>query len=310
MHIIKLAQALILLTSLSSATAPPDTVDSLRHPPVRFLFLIDGFSEEEKFTTPMGVFYDTHQDEIYVADTGNNHVDVFEADGTPRFQMGSVAGLKAPLDIMVDSEGRIYISQMERNHLQLFDFRGELLMDLYGPNGAPFRPGRICSDAAGKLYVVDRERARVLVYDADGDFQLQLGDKGEGEGRFQMISGIDVDTAGRMYGADSKQIPIQIFDHTGQFVSSFGHRGLHEGEFSFPGGMCIDEKDRIWIVDTFKHQVKVFRTDGTFLFEFGSFGTDTGQFFFPVDLALDGHGRIYVLEKGANRLQVFEILGW
>jgi DNA-binding beta-propeller fold protein YncE len=325
--IIGLVHLLILITLLFSGSSPVassymETDDSSRKAvevpaeeslfaangvSVKFLFVIEGFSVEQKFATPMGVFYDNYHNEIYIADTGNDQVAVFDAGGQPRFQIRSVHGLKAPLDLVVNSENQIYVSQMEKSYLQLFDFRGRHLENLSALNAAPFKPGRICLDAEDKLYVVDRERAQILVYDEEGNFQFQFGGKGEGEGKLRLISGIDVDSTGRIYVADSKQRPIQAFDRNGKFLFSFGSHGPREEEFSFPGGISIDEKNRIWIVDTFRHQVKVFRTDGGFLFQFGIFGTKAGQFFFPIDLALDEQGKIYVLEKGANRLQVFEI---
>lgn len=275
-----------------------------------FLFAVDSFSQGQRFAAPMGVFYDKHNDEIYVADTGNDQVDVFDADGQPLFQIGAAQELKRPMDIVLRSDGQMYVSQMGREYLQLFDFRGRYLADLCAPETAPFKPGRMCLDAEGNLYVVDREKARILVHDAESNFQFQFGGKGEGEGRFRLISGVAVDSAGRIYVADSRQIPVQVFDKTGRFLLSFGQRDSHEWAISFSGGICIDEKDRIWVVDTFGHRIKVFRVDGTFLFQFGVFGTEAGQFFFPVDLALDGHGRVYVLEKGANRLQVFRVERW
>ena len=276
----------------------------------KFLFVIDRFSEQQKFAAPMGVFYDRHNDEVYVADTGNDQIDIFDAEGIPRFQIDHVQGLTAPLDIVVDAESQIYVSQMGKAMLQLLDFRGEHLADLYAPNSSPFTPGRLCFGLEGNIYVVDRKAAEILVYDAAGDFLSRFGERGKGVGKFRMISGVAVDSTGRTYVADSRQIPMQVFDRTGRFLLSFGERGGRDAEFSFPGGICIDEKDRIWIVDSLRHQVKVFKTDGTFLFQFGVFGKEEGQLFFPIDLALDGKGRAYVLEKGANRLQVFDINGW
>lgn len=289
---------------------PPQVAEEPEKKVATYLFAIDRFSEEQKFSAPMGIFYDRHNDEIYVADTGNDQIDIFDAEGIPRFQIDSIQGLTAPLDIVVDAESQIYVSQMGKTMLQLFDFRGEHLADIYAPNSNPFTPGRLCFDSEGNIYVVDRKAAEILVYDAAGDFLSRLGERGEGVGRFRMISGVAVDSMGRIYVADSRQIPMQVFDRTGHFLLSFGDRGGRDAEFSFPGGICIDEKDRIWIVDSLRHQVKVFRTDGTFLFQFGVFGKEPGQLFFPIDLALDGKGRAYVLEKGANRLQVFEINGW
>lgn len=255
----------------------------------------------------MGVFYDKYNNEIYIADTGNHQVLVFDAEGLPRFQIRADQGLKAPLDVAVDRDNQIYASQMGKNGLQLFDFRGGHLADLRSPDSAPFKPGRLCLDDSGNLYAADRQSARILVYGADGAFRFQFGGKGEGQGKFRLISGVAVDSAGRIYVTDSRKNPVQVFDKTGKFLLSLGHRGLHDSDFSFAGGISIDRKDRIWIVDTFKHHVKVLKADGSFLFQFGAFGTEAGQFFFPVDIALDGNGRAYVLEKGANRVQVFEI---
>ena len=290
---------------------PPRLGEKPEQEVASYLFAIDSFSEEKKFSAPMGVFYDRYNDEIYVADTGNDQLDVFDTEGRPRFQISRVQGMRAPLDVVVDSESQIYVSQMGKNVLQLFSFRGERLADMYAPDSAPFSPGRACLDSEENLYVIDREKAEILVYDAAGDFKFRFGGKNEGVGGFSMISGIAVDSAGRIYIADSKRhTPIQVFDKVGHFLLSFGKRGVRDAEFAFTGGVCIDEKDRIWIADTFKHQIKVLKTDGTFLFQFGVFGKEPGQFFFPIDLCLDGKGRAYVLDKGANRLQVFEIHGW
>ena len=319
-RVLGLIQPLILLASLffgvsnmvhsETGKDSQQLVEESDKKPVKFLFAIDGFSEEQKFAAPRGVFYDKYRDEIYVADTGNNRVAVLDADGGQRFQISAAHRLGTPLDVVVDQEGQIFISQLGRKRLQLFDFRGGLLAELYGADNASFMPGRMCLDAEGKLYVVDREKAEILVYGANGDLQLQFGGKGKGEGRFRLISGIAVDSVGRIYVADSQQIPIQAFDRDGQFLRSFGSYGFKAEDFSFSGDICIDEKDRVWIVDVFRHDIKVFGVDGSFLFHFGTFGTGLGQFFFPTDVALDGRGRVYVLEKGANRLQVFEIQGW
>lgn len=293
-----------LYSPLLALSSPPVAADEL---PVRPLFVIDGFSKGQKFAAPLGVFYDKRHHEIYVADTGNDQVDVFDADGQPRFQIRSTHGLKTPIDVVVDPYDQVYISQMEKSCLQILDFRGRHLADLHAPDATPFKPGRMCFDAEGNLYVVDREKARILVYDPEGNLQSQFGSKGKEEGQFLMISGIATDSAGQIYVADSKQRPIQVFDRNGKFLRSFGKHGPRQEEFSFPGSISIDEKGRIWIVDTFRHHVKVFKTDGSFQSQFGAFGTEVGQLFFPIDIALGEYGRIYILEKGANRLQVFEI---
>ncbi len=299
---------LFLATLIISFTISLETACADDRVSLKYLFSVDGFSKEQKFAAPMGVFYDKDHDEIYVADTGNNQVDVFDVEGQPLFQLTATYELKTPIDVAVSPSGQIYISQMGKNYLEIFDFRGNHLADLYAPDHATIKPGRICFDSDGRFYMSDREGGKILVYDAEGNFQFQFGGKGEGNGKFYLISGIDVDSSGRIYVSDSMQIPVQVFDRNGNFLSSYGSRGPRESEFSLPGSIYIDKKDRIWIVDTFRHHIKVFGTNGELLFQLGTYGISESQLFFPIDIALDEErGRIYILEKGANRLKAFEI---
>jgi len=278
---------------------------------LKFLFAIDRFSEDRPFSDPQGVFFDKVNREIYIADTGNHEIDVFDSQGFPLFQMGISSGIESPLDLMVDKEGRVYVSQLGKAYLEVFDLRGRPIARIVLPEGITdtFSPGRFSMDGEGDFYVIDRSSQQVLVFDPGGRLKMKFGGAGDKEGKFKQISGLALDDKGRIYVSDSLQTPVQVFSREGQFLLGFGRHSPESKDFSFPSGINVDGEGRVWVVDAFRHQLKVFDERGSFLFQFGEYGLREGQLFFPVDIDFDGQGRVYVLEKGGRRLQVFQIEG-
>lgn len=74
-------------------------------------------------------------------------------------------------------------------------------------------------DAAGNLYVLDRENSRVVVIGPDGRFVRQLGQKGEGPGEFAWPVGMTVLSDGR----------VAVFDLGNGAITLFHRDGTYEG---------------------------------------------------------------------------------
>lgn len=126
------------------------------------------------------------KDNIWVTDNGNHTVIKFSRDGKVLMTLGekNVAGEDAahfdkPTDIAFAQNGDFYIADGYGNsRVVKFNQEGKFLM-AWGKKGAgpgEFNlPHAIRLDAAGQVYVGDRENDRVQVFDANGKFLRQFG---------------------------------------------------------------------------------------------------------------------------------------
>jgi DNA-binding beta-propeller fold protein YncE len=74
-------------------------------------------SGSEQFRVPEGLAVDDRSSVVYVADTGNNRVDVLSEDGTP---LGSRAFAR-PTDVAFDPQtGRLWVSESARRQIKVY----------------------------------------------------------------------------------------------------------------------------------------------------------------------------------------------
>jgi DNA-binding beta-propeller fold protein YncE len=127
-------------------------------------------SEPGEFNFPTNLAVD-HQGRLYVADTLNFRIQIFDADG--RFvkmfgTLGDTPGsLNRPKGIGVDSQGHIYVVDASFNNFQIFDEDGQLLLFVGqggGDAGEFFLPAGLFIDDRDRIYVADQGNSRVQVF--------------------------------------------------------------------------------------------------------------------------------------------------
>ncbi|MGE5319671.1 MAG: hypothetical protein ACM3KD_05785 [Hyphomicrobiaceae bacterium] len=113
-----------------------------------------------------------HGDELYVADTMNSRVLVFEAQtGHPLRQIGTrglqIGNLVRPKGVALDSEGNVYVVESYYDHLLVYNHRGEFLMPIGGvgkDTGKFYLPAGVWTDARNRVFVADTFNGRVMVF--------------------------------------------------------------------------------------------------------------------------------------------------
>ncbi len=113
------------------------------------------------------------EDRLYVVDSGNFRVQVFQPDGAFLFNFGTVGRLPGqfarPKGIATDPSGNIYVIDTAFGNFQIFNPQGELLMHIgnRGQSGMPGKymlPAGIDVDEDGRIYVVDQFFRKIDVY--------------------------------------------------------------------------------------------------------------------------------------------------
>lgn len=197
--------------------------------------------------------------------------------------------------IDIDGEGRVYITDRQRNRVLNYTIDGE-----FGAESAFFYPGppqvsfdQVTDVAIGDndwLYLANEDDAQIVVLDGDfdiiGTFGTQCvapeipgvgcsdpdgaGPLAVGDGQFNGPAGIAFGLNNRIVVADTGNDRIQVFDANGNFILKFGSGGTAQGEFEIPSGVDVDPDGNIYVADTANDRVQVFDENGSFIREFGS----------------------------------------
>jgi ABC-type Fe3+ transport system permease subunit/sugar lactone lactonase YvrE len=120
-----------------------------------------------QFNRPEGLCVDS-QDRVYVADSCNHRIQIFDRDGHLLRTHGKagrgLGELSYPYDICVDSAGRQYVCEFGNSRIQVFDDHDQPIEIIGGPGAEPGRfsnPWGVALDSAGNLYVADSQNHRV-----------------------------------------------------------------------------------------------------------------------------------------------------
>lgn len=315
------AAAVLVLASLTLGAGPTSlvaAVDSPATPPsgnaaalapvqLRPVRLVYRQVEGTYLKAPRGVFVDQVRGEVYVADTMNDLVAVYDREGLPLFAFGYNGEFKEPMKAVVDGRGRIYVLAGIGRKLKVFSYRGEYLHDFPFPGvEAKPVPTTLSADVEGNVYIADSTSGQILVYDADQRLKLRFGNERAADGRFQAVQAITVDRKGQIYVADAQALALQVFSRDGRFLRGWGEHAGGPQNFSLPSGIAVDSAGRVIVVDAIRQVVSLFTPEGVFLARYGGLGFAPGAMAFPADVASDGERRFYVVERVGSRLQIFD----
>jgi DNA-binding beta-propeller fold protein YncE len=110
---------------------------------------------------------------LYVVDSGNFRVEVFDAEGKFVKTFGAVGRqggqFSRPKEIAADTQGNIYVADSAFGNFQIFDKDGALLLDVGSRSNsdAPAKfmlPSGIAVDVDGRIYMVDQFFRKVEVF--------------------------------------------------------------------------------------------------------------------------------------------------
>ena len=180
----------------------------------------------EGLQDPVGIALDTTNRFLYVVDTQQDQVIVYDADSLKLLRRIGTGG---------------------KNHF----------LTSPGDFGAP---QGVALDNDGNVYVTDTLNNRVEIFDADGNFISLFGKHGDGPGYFARPKGIAVDSDGHIWVADEMEDRLQVFNREGQLLTFIGQgHGEMPGQFKALVGVAIDKQNRVFTTEQYPGRVQMFR---------------------------------------------------
>jgi len=211
---------------------------------------------------------------VYVADTWNNRIQKFTADGEFVTMWGQFGAAETPYNF-------------------------------WGPRG-------VAVDDQGIVYITDTGNKRVVIFDSNGNTLASFGGAGLGVGQFDEPVGIDVDDQGRIYIADTWNKRIQVMIPAGDTltypsnitwdIDAWYGESLDNKPF-----LAIDKDYNSYIADPIYGRVLVFDIEGNFLRAWGGFGSSPGEIGTVGGLAVDADGSVWVSDSRNNRIMAFDL---
>jgi len=211
---------------------------------------------------------------VYVADTWNNRIQKFSADGEYITMWGEFGA--------AESEAHFW-----------------------GPRG-------IAVDDEGRVYVTDTGNKRVVIFDSDGNALESFGGAGMGIGQFDEPVGIAVDDRGRIYIADTWNMRIQVMLPVEDSLTyptniSWDIEAWYGDSLDNKPFLVVDDEYRTYVADPTTGRILIFDDQGNFLKAISNSSTDTAQIGIVGGLGIDPQGQLWISDATNNRLMRFTI---
>ena len=315
------------LDGLPALQAPIGGVNGLATDNSGNVFLSDVSGQTVKKLSPDGM----------VTVVAGNGLEGFSGDGGP----ATSARLRFPRGLGLDGAGNLYIADQGSHRVRKVSPEGIITTVAgsgqpgFAGDGGPAKsallrsPWGIALDAAGNLYIADRNNHRIRKVSPDGMIttvagngqSAYSGDGGPATSASFIPSGIALDAAGNLYIADRGNLRIRKVSPQGTISTVAGN-----GEFGFSGDggpailaglldpvdVALDATGNLFIGDALNRGLRRVAPDGIIstVAGTGSFRTsgDGGpatiaELNFPTRMALDPSGNLYIAEVDSHRIR-------
>lgn len=235
-----------------------------------------------QFSEPSGVAVNANGD-ILVADTNNHRIQVFDYNGTLKFEFGENGKEKGQLlypnrVAVCPVTGQIVITERSPTHqIQIFTSKGEFV-NKFGSNVLQ-HPRGLTVDWQGRILVVECKVMRVLIFNAVGDVLERFNCKEN----LEFPNSIATNNRDEIFISDNRLHCVVVFTYKGDILRHIGGANIT----NYPIGVGINRMGDVVISDNHNNfNVTVFSQNGDF--KYGLESKVKHAQCFDVALGLDG----------------------
>jgi DNA-binding beta-propeller fold protein YncE len=225
-----------------------------------------------QFREPWGIAV-AENGAIFVADTWNGRIQVFDGEGNFLRKWGNFA----------------IINETDRNPFWFF-----------GPRG-------LAIAANGNLLVADTGNKRILQFTPEGDFVNEVGGGGVVLGRFEEPVDVAVDpNTGNVVVADVWNQRIQVLSPDLVPLAEWPVPSWQSQDINDKAYVAVDANSTVYASDPQYMQIFIYNPAGQIQAGFGQYGVDLNRFAKPNGLAIDPlTNQLLVADADNNRVMVF-----
>lgn len=256
---------------------------------------------------------------VYVADTGNDRIERFTADGTePQgwgLQGSGPGQFNAPRGLAVHGS-ELYVADDGNDRIEELDTEGAYLRQAgtFGSGPGQFaNPFGVAVGPSGEVYVADDNNHRVVAltpqlrYVEAWALQPVQGESGglhpnRGGEQVSYPRAVASSATGLVYVADAASNQIYEFGPTGGLLAAWGVSGRSYGQFILPADVVATPGGGVLVADTLGGRLELFGS-GPLAYSTSLHGGATivgDHLFKPVSIALASDGSIWVTDQENN----------
>jgi RHS repeat-associated protein len=277
---------------------------------------------------------------VYVSDTGNNRVQVFNESGKYEKTLGSLGTelgkFKEPEGVAADAHSNVYVADSGNKRLELIHIGEFRKATTVASRPVGLAAGPIYQQGASnveKVFAAGALANGVAFLCASTEYGSEsmtalascagsFGSEGTGHSQFKgpsgdayAVKGLPELREGYLYVVDTGNDRVQVFhekdaEGTSTYELQFGSKGKGAGQLEEPTGIGLTEpaveSRNAWVADSADNRIEGFGPKGEYLTQFGSLGSGEGQFNHPTGVAVGAEGRLYLVDTGNDRVQEYQ----
>ena len=210
---------------------------------------------------------------LYVADSGNNRVQVVDSEGNFVSEYG-VRGWRTgefdnPTDVAINFQRTelLYVADTDNHRIQYCNLVDQIFYVMVGSGlgevdeeeGVDTQiefdlPGGVSVGRNGEVCVVDTGNHRFVLFNTDSLRMLVQGSFGRARQQFRDPTDLVADAHGNIYIVDSGNHRIKKYDFSGNLVQIWGTEGETLGQFREPRHIDIDRWGYLYVTDREKSE--------------------------------------------------------
>lgn len=285
---------------------------------VSVLDLLTGEKSESSLHSP---FYLTSDSEgkVVVGDLKAKLFWVLDFNTKTMAQLGdsSMAGVvESPSGVGFGPGGLVYAADNKARKIYVVDKNSNKLIKVLDVSSMVTSIASLVIDIKkGRIIIPDSKANIIAVFSLQGDLQFKFGEKGEGNGQFNLPLSVTINSKGEMLVADSFNARIQKFTSDGTFITSIGQRASGIGGLDLIKAVAVDSDDNIYVTDARNHYLTIFSPEGEVLMVLGgkyaqmpSTPLAVGGFLLPQGIYIDNNNKIYIADMMNHRIQVYQYI--